>query len=72
MALKGDSVTFDGEMGPSFIRHGAADPCLWVVCETAPPPALSLNFASNRGKCPRVLLFGVGGSRVLGFLGPHS
>lgn len=41
MALKGDSVTFDGEMGPSFIRHGTADPRLWVVCETAHiPPGL--------------------------------
>ena len=41
MALKGDNVTFDGEMGPSFIRHGAADPRLWVVCETAHiPPGL--------------------------------
>ena len=31
MALKGDIVTFDGEMGTSFIRHGAADPRLWEI-----------------------------------------
>lgn len=78
VALKGDSVTFDmSEMGPSFIRHGAADlESLWVVCETAHippglprPPALSLNFASNRGKCPRILLSGETSSMSWAFWG---
>ena len=68
MAFEGDSVTFDGKMGPAFIRYSAAYPHPWVVCENTQiparlphPPALLLNFANNERKCSSVLFCGVGG-----------